>query len=443
MDKIKRLRQLQQQKNALVDQANELLAKEQPTDEDLKAVQEKQAEAQKLVQQIDLLTAQIELDRGAEAVKEATADDEGVEVVAEDVSTPKLFKNFGEQMQAIFAAYKSKMQNIDERLMKINEFGDKRAAAAGGAAAVGSDGGFLIQSDFATEILKKAYEVGSLVSRCRRATVSPNSDRLIIPYVDETSRATGSRWGGVQTYWANEADTATAKKPKIGKLEVPLHKLLGIAYMTRELFEDASAMSMIYRDAFAEEIAFMVENGIVNGTGAGQLLGILNASALISVSKETAQEAASLYPENINKMYSRMWARSRANAVWLHNQDIEPQLFGMYQTIGTGGVPVFLPPNGLSQSPYGTLMGRPLLPTEYNATLGTVGDLLLADLSQYLLLEKGELRVDMSEHVNFASDEIAMRFVFRVGGQPLWTSAVTPFKGTNTLSPFVALATRS
>ncbi len=396
--------------------------------------------------EVDAINAQLKMDdevRALEREATGTVIQEGIEVSTDAAKTPKLFANFGEQMQAIFRAYSSKGHTVDERLLKINESGEKQAAAAGGSAAVGSDGGYLIQSDFTTEILKKAYSVGGLLSRCRRATVSANSDKLVIPYVKETSRATGSRWGGVQTYWADEADTANAKRPQIGKLEVPLHKLIGLAHMTRELLEDASAMSSIYRDAFSEEISFMVENAIINGTGAGQPLGILNSDAFIGISKETGQDAASLVAENIHKMYSRMWAPSRASSIWLHNQDIEPQLFGLNQIMGTVGVPVFLPPNGLSQAPYGSLMGRPLIPSEYSSTLGTLGDILLLDLMQYLLLEKGELRVDISEHVNFTSDQIAMRFVLRVGGQPLWYSAVTPFKGSATKSPYIGLATRS
>ena len=41
------------------------------------------------------------------------------------------------------------------------------------------------------------------------------------------------------------------------------------------------------------------------------------------------------------------------------------------------------------------------------------------------------------------TDETAFRFILRVDGQPLWNSAVTPANGTNTISPFISLATRA
>ena len=56
--------------------------------------------------------------------------------------------------------------------------------------------------------------------------------------------------------------------------------------------------------------------------------------------------------------------------------------------------------------------------------------------------------VDMatSIHVQFLAGEQVLRFTFRNNGAPGYSwagGALTPAKGTNTLSPFVALATRS
>jgi hypothetical protein len=50
---------------------------------------------------------------------------------------------------------------------------------------------------------------------------------------------------------------------------------------------------------------------------------------------------------------------------------------------------------------------------------------------------------DSSIHVRFMTNETTFRFIYRFNAQPIWNSAITPFKGSNTLSPFVALATRS
>jgi HK97 family phage major capsid protein len=221
-----------------------------------------------------------------------------------------------------------------------------------------------------------------------------------------------------------------------------LNKLMGLYYATDELLTDAAALGSIVEMAFAEEFAFMLDDGAIRGTGAGQMLGILNAACLVSVAKEAGQAADSVVPENIIKMWSRLWARSRPNAVWFINQDVEPKLHTMSITVGTGGVPVYMPAGGLSQSMYSTLFGRPVIPIEQCATVGDKGDIVLADMSQYLTAVKGGIQAAQSIHVQFLTDETAFRWVYRTDGQPWWKSALTPYKGSNSQSPFVTLDAR-
>ena len=100
----------------------------------------------------------------------------------------------------------------------------------------------------------------------------------------------------------------------------------------------------------------------------------------------------------------------------------------------------------MSEQPFMTLFGRPIIPCEHCATLGTVGDIILADFTNgYVLAEKGGIQSDMSIHVQFIYDQSVFRFVFRVDGSPMLAAPVTPFKGGSsyTQSHFVALATRS
>ena len=193
---------------------------------------------------------------------------------------------------------------------------------------------------------------------------------------------------------------------------------------------------------FAEEFGFKVDDAILNGNGAGQPLGILNSDSLVVVSKESGQTAGTIVVENIVKMWSRCWGRSRQNAAWFINQEIEPQLYTLRLMTGDNGVPVYMPANGLADKPYSTLFGRPVIPLEQCSALGTKGDIILADLSQYLLIDKGGISAASSIHVRFLYDESVFRFIYRVDGQPVWNKPLQPYKGSGTLSPFVALADR-
>ena len=344
---------------------------------------------------------------------------------------PTQFATFGDQLSAIVRAGLNK--GVDERL-----------AATGSNETTPSDGGFLVQQDFSTEILKKTFELGALTSRVRKVPLSPGRNGIKINAIDETSRATGSRWGGVQVYRAAEAEQYTASRPKMRQIELDLKKLIGLWYVTDELLADAVAMAAVAQDAFPQEFAFAIENEIYRGTGAGQMQGILNANCLVTVGKEQGQADATIVKENIDKMWSRCWARSRQNAVWFINQSIEPALFGMSLDVGTGGAPVYLPPGGVSAAPYGMLLGRPVIPIEYASVLGTKGDIMLADLSQYVTIDSGGPEMASSIHLRFDYGEQVFRWTMRNDGQPIWNSALTPFQGTssNSLSPFVTLAAR-
>ena len=320
-------------------------------------------------------------------------------------------------------------------------------AATGLSESIPSDGGFLVDTEMAGGILKNVWDTSPILSRVSKTTLSGNKTGMKFNGLDETSRASGSRYGGIRAYWKGEADLKTASKPKFRQIELNLNKLLGLVYTTDELLDDASALEQTIREGMQAEFDFAITQAIMNGTGAGQPLGINNAGCVISVTAETGQAANTLVWENVNKMWSRLMASSRPNAIWVCNQDVEPQLHSMSIAVGTGGVPVYMPAGGASVAPYGSLFGRPVIPIEQCPILGDTGDIMLADFSQYKFIDKGGMQSDVSIHVQFIYDESVFRFVYRCDGQPVLASAITPFTAgattaTATLSHFVRVAAR-
>ncbi|MFA5385570.1 MAG: phage major capsid protein [Eubacteriales bacterium] len=328
---------------------------------------------------------------------------------------------------------------VDNRLSKI---AIPRDAASGMSANVPADGGFLISPTRSNEILQKTYETGAIASRCAAYEIGDYSDSLEVPYVNESSRANGSRWGGFRAYREGEVDAPTASNTDIGLWECRVTDLKALIYITERLLNDAPAMESLIMDLLPQEFAFKLDDEILNGSGGIQCKGIIGDPATVNITKETGQVADTVLYENILKQWARCWGRSRANAAFYYNQDCEPQLFALSMNVGTGGVPVFLPANGLSGSPYATLFGRPLIPVEQAATVGTEGDIILGDFSQYAIVRKGGLRSASSVHVKFIYDEMTFKFNMRVNGKPKWKSVLTPFKGTNTLAPFVTIDDR-
>lgn len=344
------------------------------------------------------------------------------------------FRSFGDQLQAMARASRPG-GTVDPRLLEHR--------ATGLNETIGGDGGFLVQQDFTQTLVKRVYELGAIASRVRKVPVGAGRNGVKMPAVDESSRANGSRWGGVASYWTAEGGSLTGSRPKFRQVSLEFNKLTALIYATDELVEDATALESYVTMAAAEELAFRLDDAILNGTGSGQPLGILNSGGLLSIPKEVGQPAATFVAENVSKMWARCFGQSRRNAVWLYNQDMEPQLDLLSLPIGTAGVPVYLPMGaGLVEASTPRLKGRPMLDVEQAATLGTVGDIVLANLDEYLLIER-PVQTAMSIHVAFTTDEVVFRFIYRVDGQPLWHTTLTPKNGTNTQSAFVALETRS
>jgi len=302
----------------------------------------------------------------------------------------------------------------------------------------GADGGYTVPPDFRTSIMKKVQGEDSLLSRTDQMTVSGNN--LTMPK-DETTP-----WGssGVQAYWEGEGDQLNQSKPVLGEQNVRLNKLTALVPVTDELLADSPAMSSYLNAKVPEVFDSKLNLAIVQGSGVGRPKGILNGGDLITVAKESGQAADTLIHQNIVNMWARMYAPSRRNAIWLINQDIEPQLNLMSFKNTDAAGPAYLPPGGLSSSPYGTLMGRPVVPTEACETLGDKGDIILSDMSQYLTIMKtGGIRSDVSIHLWFDYDTTAFRFIFRVAGQPHFNTTIAKRAGSNTLAHFVTLAARA
>lgn len=463
---MKTLKELRERRATLVEELRTMLdamqaAGTDPTqDEDYKA---KRAEFEALKGQIEAREAleaeqrQIEAEQ-RELGKPAT-EPEGPAIegragvrVGEERELNQPFVTIGEQMHAIARAQDpgyTGPDKLDKRLLKLN---DEQRAATGMSEGVPSDGGFAVQKDFVEQIITKTWDQGSLLSRVTNIPLGPGKNGVKLNVVDESSRADGSRWGGVLAYWANEADTVTSTKPKLRGMELSLQKLFALVYSTDELQEDAPALTALVDQIVPQELRFKAEDGIVNGTGAGQLLGFMNSGAVISVAKEASQAADTVLLQNISKMKARFWTRSRAStkAAWLINQDVEPQLEQLFMPVknvaGSENVGGFNPgiyiPAGARGNQYAMLSNFPVLPVEYAATVGDLGDIALVDLAEYLTIQR-QARSDASMHVRFLYDEMTYRFIWRLDGQPAWNKAVTPKNGSNTLSPFVALAARA
>lgn len=313
-----------------------------------------------------------------------------------------------------------------------------------------SEGGFLVPEEFRSEILATALE--SAVVRPRAHVVPMSTATLRYPALDFTTEV-GEVYGGMVMSWLDEGETFTATDASFAALKLVLHKLGGLASLPNELVKDAPALTAWLRQSMPAAVTHFEDIAFLKGDGVAKPLGALVAAnpALVTVTKETNQAAASILWANVLKMFSRLLPESYNNAVWIASPDTIPQLFGMTipvknvaGTENVGGAPVMVAPGGGPNTPALTMLGRPIVfSRKAPGVLGTVGDLSLVDLSKYVIGDGQAIELDTSEHSSFRSDKTDFRVITRVDGQPGLIAPLTPENGGPTLSAFVNLETRA
>jgi HK97 family phage major capsid protein len=342
------------------------------------------------------------------------------------------FRDEREFLGAVMASSR-KGGTVDPRLIS-------NAPTTYGQEGVGADGGFAVPPDFRANIIEKVMGETSLLSRTDQWITTSNA--VTVP-VDETTPWQSS--GGIQAYWESEGGQKTQSKPALKGVQVKANKIICLVPLTDELLEDAPSMFNYVNRKAPVKIDFKINDAIINGSGVGQPLGILQSAGTVTVEAESGQAPDTVTYGNVVDMWGRLAADARSRAVWLANSDIESGQLMRMSFPGTGtAVPVYLPPGGLAGAPYGTLLGRPVITSEAMPALGDAGDLVLADMSQYMsVVKNGGLKQDVSIHVWFDYDITAFRFVLRVGGQPWWNSPIERLGGQAAKSYFVKLGARA
>jgi HK97 family phage major capsid protein len=395
--------------------------------------------------QFDALSAQIKsasdaIDREALLVAEeaalgvATLPDGAVAVVENVLQDPKRgFAHKGEFFQAVMRG-SAKNATPDQRLLI-----GAAAPSTYGNESIGADGGFAVPPEFSTEIFTHSLGEDSLLPSTDNTPVEGNS--MVFPK-DETTP-----WGtdGIRAYWQSEASVATATKPKLSTTTLRLDKLMALVPITDELLADTTALGAYLPSKIGDSIRWKTNEAILFGSGNGTPLGAFSGNAAVVQAKDSGQATLTLSTLNVANMIARLPAGSYSRALWLINNNALPALF----TLTLANYPIYLPTGdatygGAQKSPYGNLLGRPVIVSQHAKSFTSQGDVLLVDLSYYRTITKrgSPMETAMSMHLYFDADATAFRTTFRVDGQPKIINPINPANGSTTMSPFVQLQAR-
>lgn len=329
----------------------------------------------------------------------------------------KEVKNFADFIAAVIRKDSTRLENVYEVKAQV----ESNATTAG----------YAIPPQYAGMIDGIAVEES--IVRGGATVLTPTAPEWKAPRMDQTIAPDGSSafLGGVKLYWTAEAGNIQATTTKFDQIDLKAHKLAAYMQVTSEVLQDAPALSGMLVRQFGLAKAWFEDYNFLQGNGVGKPLGILNAPATYSQSRASAGDFTLTDATN---MIARLPASSKRRAIWVMHQSVEPKLMALATS---GNFVTFL--NNLQGEPVMRLLGREVMFTEKVPELGTSGDVLLIDRSNYYIMDRQGTTVSTSDAPAFLTDETTIRMTSRLDGQPALNDKITLASGTYQVSPFIKL----
>jgi HK97 family phage major capsid protein len=334
---------------------------------------------------------------------------------------------------------KDKQTEVDERAagfgsfgefiiaVRSNPFDDRLVQLRQQSMGVGSEGGVLVPTTFRDEILQVSQQGAIIRPRARVIGAdSAHPDAAVtIPALNQVGYG---MYGGVSVQWIGEGKEKPETQAKFTDVTLTPKEVAGHVVVTDKLLRNANAADSMLRGLLGGAIRAAEDDAFLNGDGAGKPLGIISAPATIAVNRTTASQIG--YVDLVG-MLAKL--RMGGSPIWQASQSILPKLMTVKDDNGN----LVWQPNARDGLP-GTLLGYPLEWNERSPQLGAKGDLVLNDLSYYLIKDGAPLAISASEHVHFLENKTVIKAFFSVDGQP-WLSGKITQEGGYQVSPFVAL----
>ena len=297
----------------------------------------------------------------------------------------------------------------------------------------GAQGGFLVPDQFLPDLIMVEPE---------REIVWPRAD--IVPMQNRTLQVPGLSTAGStpgQTnmipgmigHWTETGTQKSEVNMEFTQVDLVAHEYSGWIPIKDALLEDSPlAVESIVRNTMRKGVQFYRDEAFLDGTGAGQPQGVIDAPGTLALARNIAGAISFL---DLVGMKGQLLPTSWMNAMWVFHQSCYTSLRTMQDPAGN-----YIWVENARDGEPDRILGFPYMFTEKTQTLGRRGDVILADWEWYFIGNKSELSIASSEHVLFLLNQKVIKFVMRVDGQEKLPAPIFLKDGITEVSPFVVLA---
>lgn len=299
--------------------------------------------------------------------------------------------------------------------------------AAGQSMGVGAQGGFVIPDQFLPSI--RQIEIDKAIFRPRATTIpagSPPDGSVTFPALDQSTNK--GMYAGVEVEWIGEGEEKPETEAEFRKVSLTPNEIAASLFITDKLLRNAPAVGAVCQQLMRKAIIGAEEDAFLNGNGINKPLGVLNSPAVIDIDRDVANQIS--YGDVVD-MITKF---KGTGGVFIASRTILPQLC----TIKDANDNYIWQPNARDGQP-NTLMGYPVIFNDQHPTLGNRGDLLLVDLSYYLIKDGSGPSLAISEHVRFRQNQTCIKIFWNVDGKCWLNTPLLQRDGSTQVSPFIAL----
>jgi HK97 family phage major capsid protein len=249
------------------------------------------------------------------------------------------------------------------------------------------------------------FEQGRLLPYCR---VLPTADGEIDWGMVDTS---DDEFGGVVCDWFVEGAEIGASDVAFKLETLRQHQLGAFVKVGRSLSRrSATPFELLFAQLLRPAFMVKAEEAIIDGSGEGRALGVLQTSGIQTVNRAVADQVSY---DDLCDMEDAIpvWMRSRG--VWVVTAEAMTYLKKLKDL---SNFPIFAPGS------FRTILDHPVVVTEHGS-LGTAGDVIFGDFSWYVFTVEQEMALMSSEHRYAEAGTIAHRAMALAGGRAVMPRA--------------------
>lgn len=261
----------------------------------------------------------------------------------------------------------------------------------------------------------------------------PTAESLGVPAIDTDPSDTD--WTA-ELAVGNEETTAA-----VGKREFRPNPLAKYIKLSKKLLRQVTNFETVIMDRLAYKVAITEEKAFLIGTGANQPLGVYVASANgISTARDTtAAGASAIAPDDVINTFYNLKAQYRARAVWVIHRTVILTVRKLKDTTNNylwsagygaqGKAEVTGPGGGMQYTP-DTLMGRPVMESEYAPNTITTGlyTMLVGDFSKYWIADALDMQIQVLYELFALSNQMGYILRKETDGMPVLEEAFSRLK---------------